>query len=60
MSTMCKYSCDRVIDVDFLCIDDCLHINTKQSYHIFLIDNGLLSIKIDGETVGCPSPCLWS
>lgn len=58
MPTVCKHSSGRVINVDFLLTDNCFHIDTKQCYHILLIDNGLLSIEIDGETVGCPSPCL--
>lgn len=58
MSTRCKYSCGRLVEVDFLYTDNCFRINPKQCYHVILIENGVLSLEINGEHLNCSAPCV--
>ena len=58
MPTACKYICGRMVDVDFFQSDTCQNIDTKEKYHIILLEKGSLTLNINHQVITFTSPCV--
>lgn len=58
MPIACKYTCGRVVNIDFFQSDSCKKIDTENKYHIILIEKGSLTLKINNQIITFASPCI--
>lgn len=58
MAIACKYIHDRIVNIDCFQSDTCKNIDTHNKYHIILIEKGVLTLRINQQTVAFTAPCV--